>query len=87
MDLPHANIIWTEFELSIVHPFLPNVMIKFSCRYVGDTLLLIKPVSVTTLLSKMHSFDKNFRFTYDDFDEQTPRFLDIQIEESGLSMY
>ena len=86
MDLPHANIIWTEFELSIVHPFLSNVMIKFYCRYVGDTLLLIKPGSVTTLLSKMHS-DKNFRFTYDDFDKETPHFLDIQIEESGLSIY
>ena len=46
-----ANIILTEFEQIIINPALTSCgIIKFYCRYVDDTLLLIKHDDIDMLL-------------------------------------
>ena len=42
-----ANIIMTEFEHEIVKKLIDQGLIAFYCRYVDDTLLLIKPTQST----------------------------------------
>ena len=57
------------------------------CRYVDDTLLLIKPDTINIILDFFHKFDKNIRFTYDLFKNTTPHFLDINISTNGIGIY
>ena len=47
--------------------------------YVDDTLLLIKPNDIPTVLSKFNAFDKNLQFTVDTFADGVIHFLDIKI--------
>ena len=51
-----ANIILTEFEKIIINPLISSGIIKFYCRYVDDTLLLIKHDDIDMLLDKFHFF-------------------------------
>ena len=74
-----ANIIMIEFEQTVVKPLIDRKLITFYCRYVDDTLLLIKPDSIDLILNYFQKFDKNIRFTYDLFENNTPHFLDINI--------
>ena len=37
-----ANIILTEFEKFVVTPLMKSGIFKFDCRYVDDTLVLVK---------------------------------------------
>ena len=82
-----ANIIMTEFEEKTMTKLIDSGTVKFYCRYVDDTLLLVKPNSLPGILSEFHKFDKNIRFTYDCFDGVIPHFLDIEIAPDGLSIY
>ena len=79
-----ANIIITEFEQTVVKPLIDRKLITFYCRYVDDTLLLIKPDTIDVILDYFHKFDKNIRFTYDLFENITPHFLDINSLPSGI---
>ena len=54
-----ANIILTEFEKQIVEDLINAGTIKFYRRYVDDTLVLIKPCDIPSVLKKFNSFDKN----------------------------
>lgn len=55
-----ANIrIITEFENEVIKKMTNNGVIKLYCRYVDETLLLIKPESLTSILDKFHKFDPN----------------------------
>ena len=47
-----ANIIMTEFEQNeiVVKPLIVRKLITFYCRYVDDTLLLIKPDTIDVIL-------------------------------------
>ena len=47
-----ANIILTEFEKQIVEDLIKAGTIKFYCRYVDDTLVLIKPCDIPSVLKK-----------------------------------
>ena len=82
-----ANIIMTEFEQQTVKKLIDQGLIAFYCRYVDDTLLLIKRNTINTILEHFHKFDRNIRFTYDLFENTTPHFLDINIASDGLGIY
>ena len=60
-----ANIILTEFENVIVKPLIETSVLKFYCRYVDDTLVMIKKDKIQHVLNSFNSFDKNLRFTVD----------------------
>ena len=76
-----ANIIPTEFERIIINPLINSGIIKFYCRYVDDTLLLVKHDDIDMLLNKFHSFESNIHFTYDKFPDEPPHFLDLNLDD------
>ena len=43
-----ANIILIEFENVIVKPLIETCALKFYCRYVDDTLVMIKKIKYNT---------------------------------------
>ena len=45
-----ANIILTEFEHVIINPLINCGIIKFYCRYVDDTLQLIRHDDINHIL-------------------------------------
>ena len=45
-----ANIVMTELERRIIQPLIDDGIIKFYCRYVDDTLLLLKPEHIERTL-------------------------------------
>ena len=55
-------------ESEIVKPLKTKGVIKHYMRYVDDTLLLIKPENIETVLRKFNLFHKNLHFTVDTFD-------------------
>ena len=59
-----ANIFLTEFEKVIVMPLMDNLL-KFYCRYVDDTLVLVKEDQIHEILKAFDSFHNNSRFTVD----------------------
>ena len=63
-----ANIILTEFENVIVKPLIVTSVLKFYCRYVDDTIVLMKKDKIQHALNSFNSFDKNLRFYVDTFD-------------------
>ena len=82
-----ANIIMTELEKVVVDKLLQDGTIRFYCRYVDDTLMLIKPCDIQRVKMEFEKFDKNLKFTYESFEETLPHFLDIEIHNDGLKMY
>ena len=71
-------------------PVLANIimgLITCYCRYVDDTLLLIKHDTINLILDLFHKFDKDMRFTYDMFKNTTLHFLDINISTNGIWIY
>ena len=77
----------TEFEHETINDLINQGLIAFYCRYVDDTLLLIKRNTINTILEHFHKFDRNIRFTFDLFKNSTPHFLDINIASDGLGIY
>ena len=82
-----ANIIMTELEETIIQQLIENDDIKFYCRYVDGTLIVIEDKYVDFVHKKLNSFDKNLKFTVDLFDEETPHFLDLELSPDGLSIF
>ena len=82
-----ANIIMTELEKTVVKKLTASGMIKFYCRYVDNTLLLVKPADLPHMHNLINKFDKNLRFTVDSFENEVPHFLDIKISPLGLKIY
>ena len=70
-----ANIILCEFEDIKVSELVNSGVIKFYRRYVDDTLLLIRPSDIQFVLDKFNSFDKNLKFTSDNFPEGNVYFF------------
>ena len=77
----------TELEELKVKPLIESGMIKFYCRYVDDTLLLVKPENIDTIHKIFNTFDKNIQFTVDKFANDVPHFLDIEISPDGLCIF
>ena len=73
--------------MNIINPLISNGIIKFYCRNVDDTLLLIKHDDIKYLLDKFHSFDSNIRFTNDKFSNEPPHFLDLHLDGNEFSIY
>ena len=82
-----ANIIMTEFKQTVIKQLIDRKLITFYCRYVDDTLLLIKPDMINVILDHFHKSDKNIRFTYNLFENTTLHFLDINISPNGIGIY
>ena len=81
------NIIMVELESTTkVIWYLENT-VEFYCRYVNDTLLLIKPDDIQSVLYLFNSFYKNLCFTVDRFEIEEPHFLDIKMLAQGLTIY
>ena len=74
-----ANIIMTEMERCVVDDLIQSGKIKFYCRYVDDTLLLVKPEDLDETLHKFNNFHRNLEFTVDKFDDCVPHILDLEI--------
>ena len=80
-----ADILMTVFEEEIVKPLISSNIIKFYSRYVDDTLVLIKPSDIETVLNTFHP---QIQFTYDEFiDNNDVHFLDIKINSTGSTIY
>ena len=41
-----SNIVMTELKIKIIKPLIDKGIIKFYCRYVDDTLVLLEPNDV-----------------------------------------
>ena len=78
-----ASTILTAFENVIVKPLTETGVLKFYCRYVDDTLVMIKNHKMLHILNSFHSFNKNLRFTIDRFDNDNIHFLAIKILNNG----
>ena len=55
-----ANIILTEFEKVVVTPLMKSGVLKFYCRYVDDTLVLVKEGQIDKILKTFNFFHNNF---------------------------
>ena len=82
-----ANIIMRQMESEVVKTLETKGVIKQYMRYVDDTLLLIKPENIDTVLRKFNSFHNNLHFTVDTFDGGDIHFLDIKIEGIETDLY
>ena len=78
-----ANIILTEFENVILKLLIETSVRRFYCRYIDDTLVMIKKDKIQYVLNSFNSFDKNLRFTINTFDDGNIHFLDIKILSHG----
>ena len=72
-----ANIILTEFEKAVVTPLIESGILKFYCRYVDDTLVLVKEGQIDNILKAFNSFHNNLRFTVDNY------FLHLKFVNNG----
>ena len=62
-----VNIIITELEKIIVKDLVDRYLIKVYMRYVDDILLLVKEKDIKLIHERLNSFDKNIKFTIDNF--------------------
>ena len=63
-------------------------ILKFDCRYIDDTLALIKKDQIQHVFNWFKFFDKNLQFTVDTFENEIIRFLDIEIVNNvGTGIY
>ena len=60
-----ANIILTEFEITIVS----NLIQSGVSWYMDDTLVLIRPCDIPFVLPKFNSSDENLKFAVDSFSD------------------
>ena len=81
-----ANVIMTELEKAVVKKLIDEGTIKFYIRYVDDTLLLVKNEDVQRVLACFNSFDKNLKFTVDEFESKV-HFLDIAIDKNETDVF
>ena len=54
-----ANIILTEFEKVVVTPLVKSGILKFYCKYVDDTLVLVKEGQIDKILKTFNFFHNN----------------------------
>ena len=78
-----AAIVLTEFEKVVVTPLTKSGILKFYCRYVDDTLVLIKEDQIEKILKTFNSFHNNLRFAVDKFENENVSFLDLRIMNNG----
>lgn len=64
------NVILTEFEKVVLTTLMESGILKFFCRYVNDTLELVKKVQIEKFLNAFNLFYNNLRFTVDKFENK-----------------
>ena len=79
LDPVQANILLTEFEKVVVTPLIKGGILNFYCRYVDDTLVLVKEGQIDKVLKAFNSFQNNLRFAVDKFENKDVHFLDLKI--------
>ena len=84
LDPAQANIILTKFEKVVVTPLMKSGILKFYCRYVDDTLVLIKEDQIDKILKAFNSFQNNLRFAVDKFENEDVHFLDLKVKETNI---
>ena len=57
-----ANIILTEFEKVVVTPLVKSGILKFYCKYVDDTLVLVKEGQIDKILKTFNFFHNSHSF-------------------------
>ena len=62
-------------------------VIKFYKRNVDDTVVLIKPSDISSILAKFNSFDHNLDFAVDTFPDGLIHFLDINVSVDATDIY
>ena len=82
-----ANIIITELESTVMKMLFDTGKIKFYCRCVDDTLVLIKPEDIQLVQDMFNSFHENLRFTVVRFKNEVSHFLDMKMSAQGLIIY
>ena len=68
-----ANIM-TEQENKVIKSLINDGTTKFYCRYVDNTLDVVKPQDVSGIHKLLNSFDKNLKFTIDHLEMKYPIF-------------
>ena len=58
-------------------------ILNFCCRYVDDTLVLVKEDQTDKIVNPFNSFHKNLRFTVNKFENEDEVFLDLKIMNNG----
>ena len=58
-------------------------ILKFYCRYVDNTLVLVKENQIDKILKTFKSFHNNLRFTVDKSENEDVHFLDFKIMNNG----
>ena len=71
-----ANIIMTELEQRVLVRLLEDGTIRFYTLFVDDTLLLIKEEDIERVKTEFEKFDKNYKFTYEKFENENQHFLE-----------
>ena len=82
-----ASIIMTELENKVIKPLLNDGTVKFYCRYVDDTLPVVKPQDVSRIHKLLKGFDRNLKFTVYFFENEVPHFLELEMLPDGISIY
>ena len=86
LGLVLTNIVLTELEKIVVSDLIRCDTKKFYKRYVDNTLLLIKPLDIPTVLAKLNEFDKNLKLTADTFPDGVIHFLGIKVSVDGTDV-
>ena len=66
---------------------VPHGTIKFYIRFVGHTLLVMKPENISQVRNALNKFDKNLRFTANTFQNEVSHFLDLELSPDGIAIF
>ena len=66
-----------------VRPLIESGILKFYCRYVGDTLVIVKEDQINKISKVFNSFHNNLQFTIDKFKNENAHFLDLKTMNNG----
>ena len=82
-----TNIIVTELEDIIIKPLIADDKNKFYSRFVGGTLLVMKPENVSQVHKALNKFDNNLRLTVEMFQNEVPHFVDLELSLDGVTIF
>ena len=66
-----------------MRPLIESGILKFYCRYVGDTLVIVKEDQINKISKVFNSFHNNLQFTIDKFKNENAHFLDLKTMNNG----
>ena len=81
----HHNSYYNYFIITIIKQLFNTGKIKFYCRHVDGTLLLIKPEDIQLLQDLFNCFHKNIIYIF--FKNEVRHFLNIKMSAQGLIIY